>query len=168
MSAARARADPAAETALPLSQVRAWTQAKRDWLCCLIVPGSYMGPLLTPLADPTEWWLIAPLPLPSAHRWGVGLKVDGEHWHHTNKGPDLRQCPLLSTPPPPHTICTLQVSSGCPWCHFSLGASTEDSFISQARKSSILVLSDLWRDYSCSRVRRDSVLVCWRKIKLCA
>lgn len=88
--------------------------------------GRTLGFITPPNNRPTVRWLITPPPLPSAHRWDVRLKVDGEQrgvWCCTPsyrlefglETAPLSTCTLLT-----RMICILQVSFHCCRRHLSL------------------------------------------------
>lgn len=110
-------------------------KVKRLILCCQTVLGHTLGFITPPHpTNQTVGWLITPPPLPSAHRWDVRLKVDGEQhgvWCFTPSYRldfGLETAPLSTFTLLPHAICTLQVSFHCCRSHMSLQGPAEDSF----------------------------------------
>lgn len=100
-------------------------------------------------------WLITPPPLPSAHRWDVRLKVDGEQrdvWCYT---PSYRlEFGLQTVPPPPLPCCfTRFVSFRYPStaaddiCHCRSRLKTP--LKNGLGESFTLVLNDLWNAAEC-------------------
>lgn len=109
-------------------------KVKRLILCCQTVLGHILGFITPPHpTNQTVGWLITPPPLPSAHRWDVRLKVDGEQhgvWCFTPSYRldfGLETAPLSTFTLLPHAICILQVSFHCCRCHLSLQGPAEDS-----------------------------------------